>query len=71
MESSKTYFEVLGLGLKGQVLGLGFEASSPQKLPCVFTMFCFELCFEWLKFCKLAKFFFLDRFFWRSPEKFF
>ena len=42
MESSRTslasrtslriHFEVLGLGLEGQVLGL--EASSPQKLPC-------------------------------------
>ena len=27
-----TCFEVLGLGLEGQVLGL--EASSPRKLPC-------------------------------------
>ena len=34
--ASRTHFEVLGLGIKGQVLvlGLGFEASSPQKLPC-------------------------------------
>ena len=30
--SSKTHFEVLGLGLEGQVLGL--EVSSPRKLPC-------------------------------------
>ena len=30
--SSKTHFEVLGL--EGQVLGLGLEASSPRKLPC-------------------------------------
>ena len=30
--SSRTYFEVLGLGLESQVLGL--EASSPRKLPC-------------------------------------
>ena len=30
--SSKTDFEVLGLGLEGQVLGL--EASSPRKLAC-------------------------------------
>ena len=34
MESSRTHFEVLGLGLEGQVLGLGLEASSPRKLPC-------------------------------------
>ena len=30
--SSRTHFEVLVLGLKGQVLSL--EASSPRKLPC-------------------------------------
>ena len=34
MESSRTHFEVLGLGLEGQVLGLGLEASSPRKLAC-------------------------------------
>ena len=33
VESSRTHFQVLGLGLKGQVLGLGLEASSPRKLP--------------------------------------
>ena len=36
--SSRTHFEVLGLGLglEGQVLGLGLglETSSPRKLPC-------------------------------------
>ena len=32
MESSRTDFEVLGLGLEGQVLGL--KASSPWKLAC-------------------------------------
>ena len=32
--ASRTDFEVLGLGLEGQVLGLGLEASSPRKLPC-------------------------------------
>ena len=32
MESSRTHFEVLGLGLEGQVLGL--EASSSRKLAC-------------------------------------
>ena len=32
--SSRTDFEVLGLGLEGQVLGLGLEASSPRKLVC-------------------------------------
>ena len=30
--SSRTHFEVLGLGLEGQILGL--EVSSPRKLPC-------------------------------------
>ena len=34
MESSRTDFEVLGLGLEGQVLGLGLEASSLRKLAC-------------------------------------
>ena len=34
VESSRTHFEVLGLGLEGQVLGRGLEASSPQKLAC-------------------------------------
>ena len=34
--SSRTHFEVLGLGLEGQVLGLGvgLETSSPRKLAC-------------------------------------
>ena len=32
--SSRTRFEVLSLGLQGQVLGLGLEAWSPLKLPC-------------------------------------
>ena len=32
--ASGTHFEVLRLGLEGQVLGLGLEASSPRKLPC-------------------------------------
>ena len=34
VESSRTQFKVLGLGLEGQVLGLGLEASSPRKLAC-------------------------------------
>ena len=32
--SSRTHLEVLGLGLEGQVLGLGLEALSPRQLPC-------------------------------------
>ena len=32
VESSRTHFEVLGL--EGQVLGLGLEASSPRNLAC-------------------------------------
>ena len=31
---SRTHFEVLVLGLEGQVLGLDLEASNPRKLPC-------------------------------------
>ena len=34
VESSRTHFEVLGLGLEDQVLGPGLKASSPRKLPC-------------------------------------
>ena len=33
-ESLRTHFEVLGLDLKDEVLGLGLEASRPRKLPC-------------------------------------
>ena len=29
--SSRTHFDVFDLGLKGQVIGLGLEASSPRK----------------------------------------
>ena len=32
VKSSGTHFEVLGL--EGQLLGLGLEASGPRKLPC-------------------------------------
>ena len=32
VETLRTHFEVLGLGLEGQVFGLGLEASSPRKL---------------------------------------
>ena len=67
--SSRTHFEVLGLGLglEGQVLGLGLEASSPRKLACPrledSTILNFlENVFLWRPF-----FFFF--FFWRSPEK--
>ena len=41
VESSRTHFEVLGLGLEGQVFGL--EPSSPRKRTALF--------FELLKFC--------------------
>ena len=48
--SSRTHFEVLGLGLglKPRVLGLGLEASSPQKLPVLGSRT--ALFFEQLKF---------------------
>ena len=32
--ASRTHFEVFGLGLEDQVLGLGLGPLSPQKLPC-------------------------------------
>ena len=52
--ASRTHFKVLGLGLEGQVLGLGLEVSSPRKLPC--PRLEDSTFFELLKFC-------------RSPEK--
>ena len=81
--SSRTHFEVLGLDLKGQVLRLYLEASSPRKLPCPQPRT--ALFFETLKFCgktpeTLRKicgdlfclFLFLFLFiFLRLPEKFF
>ena len=73
MESSRTHFEVLGLGL---------EASRPWKLAC--PRLEDSLLFELLKFCGALEKFFGKRFFeeiawkifvktfffWRSPEKF-
>ena len=50
VESSRTHFEVLGLGLEGQVLGL--EASSPRT----------AVFFELLKFCEALEKFFGKRF---------
>ena len=84
VESSRTHFEVLGLGLEGQVLGLGLEASSPRKLACpqledssIFWIVKI-LWSAWKSFWKT--FFCGDRlknfcedlffFFWRSPKKF-
>ena len=84
--ASRTDFEVLGLGLEGQVLGLGLglEASSPRKLACPWledsTIFWIVkiLWSAWKIFWKT--FFCGDRlknfwedlffFFWRSPKKF-
>ena len=62
--ASRTHFEVLGLGLEGQVLGLGLEASSPQKLACPrLEDSTSAVVFESLKFCgaleKLLLLFFL------------
>ena len=64
-----THFEVLGLGLEGQFLGLdlGLKASSPQKLPCLSSRT--ALFFEWLKFCRSAEKKIFRPFFWRSGEK--
>ena len=57
--SSRTHFEVLGLGLEGQVLGL--EASSPRKLPCPPAED--STFFELLKFCRALEKFIGKRFF--------
>ena len=84
--SSRTHFEVLGLGLglEGQVLGLGL-ASKPQVLenwPVLGSRT--ALFFELLKFCEALEKFFGKRFFveiarkifvktfffWRSKKKF-
>ena len=54
MESSRTHFEVLGLGLEGQVLGLGLKGLKSSKT---------ALFFELLKFCGALKNFFGKSFF--------
>ena len=57
--ASKTHFEVLGLGL---------EASSSQKLPC--SRLEDSTFFELLKFCRLPEKKNLGGgFYWRTPEK--
>ena len=80
--SLRILFEVLGLGLEGQVLGLCLEASSPRKLAC--PRLEDSTFFELLKFWgALEKFFWKtffcgdrqknfckDLFFLRSPEQF-
>ena len=33
--SSRTHFEVLGLGLEGKVIGLGLQAYKSSKMPCL------------------------------------
>ena len=62
--SSRTHFEVLGLGLEGQVLGLGLKASRPQVLenwPVLGSRT--SLFFELLKFRGALEKFFGKRFF--------
>ena len=66
--SSRTYFEVLGLGLEGQVLGLGLEASSPRKLAC--PRLEDSTFFELVKFCGALDKFFGKRFFWDRLKNF-
>ena len=65
----RTHFEIFGLGLEGQVLGLGLEASSPRKLACPrledSTIF-WIVKILWSAWKIFLKTFFL----WRSPEKF-
>ena len=84
VESSRPHFEVLGLGLEGQVLGL--EASSPRKLACprledstifwiVKILWSAWKIFEKRFFVEIAwkifvKTFFFFFFFWRSPKTF-
>ena len=67
--SSRTHFEVLGLGLEGQVLGLGLETSSPRKLACPrledSTIF-WNVKILWSAW----KSFLENVFLWRSLEKF-
>ena len=80
--SSRTHFEVLGLGLEGQVLGLGLEGLKSSKI-ALSSARGTAVFFELLKFCgALEKFlenifrgdrlknFCEDLFFLRSPEKF-
>ena len=84
--SSRIDFEVLSLGLEGQVLGLGLETSSPRKLACprledssifwnVKILWSARKIF-WKTFFsgdRLKNFcedLFFFFFFWRSPEKF-
>ena len=59
--SSRTDFEVLGLGLEGQVLGLGLEASSRRKLAC--PRLEDSTILELVKFCEALEKFFGKRFF--------
>ena len=63
--SSRTDFEVLGLGLglEGQVLGLGLEASSPRKLACPRLE---DSTIFWKVKKIFVKTFFFFFFFWRA-----
>ena len=62
METSRTQFEVLGLGLEGQILG--FELASPREnaLFSAREQQCFLTCWKWAKV--------MTNFvsFWRTPE---
>ena len=69
--SLRTHFEVLGL--KGQVLGLGLEASSPRKLACPrledsINFWIVKILWVFLEI--FWKVFWKTFFLWRSPEKF-
>ena len=63
--SSRTHFE--DLGLEGQVLGVGLEASFPRKLPCLRLED--STIFESLKFCTSPKKIFGRRFFLEIARK--
>ena len=61
MDSSRTHFELVGLGLEGQVLAFRFEALSSRKLPRPRATS--ALLFEWLKFFRSPENFFVGLFF--------
>ena len=64
VESLRTHFEFLGLGLEGQVLGLDLEAYMSSKMPCPWPRT--ALIFESLKMGHGHDLFFTLP--WKTPE---